>query len=188
MYKDIFNRIVLIVTQPAKAWDMLAQEEEGKEDVLSRFVYPLIGMLTVAAFLGAVFTHKGFDTELALKASIRELVAAFGGFFLSAYLLNELGYSRFKMEKDLALWQRFVGYASSLMFVLNAVLMLVPEFFFLRMFTIYTFYIIWEGTGVYLKTEEKSRLRFVGTVTAVVLIMPYVIREILSLLMPGMRF
>lgn len=60
------------------------------------------------------------------------------------------------------LCQRFVGYSSSLMFALNIVLMLLPEFFFLRIFVLYTFYIVWEGAGPYMQVEEKIRLKFVG--------------------------
>ena len=66
-------------------------------------------------------------------------MSSFGGFYLGAYLMNEIWQGIFKREKDLKLWLRFVGYSSSLMFALNIVLMLLPEFFFLRIFILYTF-------------------------------------------------
>ena len=131
MYKEIFKLVVAIISQPGKAWDILTRKEEKDDEFLSRFVYPLIGFVTVAAFLGVLFTRKEFDVELALKSSIRTLVAAFGGFYLASYLLNEIWQGWFKREKDMKLCQRFVGYSSSLMFALNIVLMLLPEFFFL---------------------------------------------------------
>lgn len=130
MYKEIFKLVVAIISQPGKAWDILTRKEEKDDEFLSRFVYPLIGFVTVAAFLGVLFTRKEFDVELALKSSIRTLVAAFGGFYLASYLLNEIWQGWFKREKDMKLCQRFVGYSSSLMFALNIVLMLLPEFFF----------------------------------------------------------
>ena len=126
---------------------LVSEKGEKQEEFLSRFVYPLIGFVTVAAFLGVLFTRKEFDLELALKSSIRTLVSSFGGFYLGAYLMNEIWQGIFKREKDLKLWLRFVGYSSSLMFALNIVLMLLPEFFFLRIFILYTFYIVWEGAG-----------------------------------------
>ena len=137
MYKEIFKLVVAIISQPGKAWDILTRKEEKDDEFLSRFVYPLIGFVTVAAFLGVLFTRKEFDVELALKSSIRTLVAAFGGFYLASYLLNEIWQGWFKREKDMKLCQRFVGYSSSLMFALNIVLMLLPEFFFLRIFVLY---------------------------------------------------
>ena len=165
-----------------------AKKEEKDDEFLSRFVYPLIGFVTVAAFLGVLFTRKEFDVELALKSSIRTLVAAFGGFYLASYLLNELWQGLFKREKDMKLCQRFVGYSSSLMFALNIVLMLLPEFFFLRIFVLYTFYIVWEGAGPYMQVEEKIRLKFVGIATGLILLTPWLIEVILSMLMPGLRF
>ena len=143
---------------------------------------------TVAAFLGVLFTRKEFDLELALKSSIRTLVSSFGGFYLGAYLMNEIWQGIFKREKDLKLWLRFVGYSSSLMFALNIVLMLLPEFFFLRIFILYTFYIVWEGAGPYMGVEEKIRLKFVGFTTAIILLTPAVIEILLSMLMPGLSF
>ena len=182
MYKEIFKLVVAIISQPGKAWDILTKKEEKDDEFLSRFVYPLIGFVTVAAFLGVL------DVELALKSSIRTLVAAFGGFYLASYLLNELWQGLFKREKDMKLCQRFVGYSSSLMFALNIVLMLLPEFFFLRIFVLYTFYIVWEGAGPYMQVEEKIRLKFVGIATGLILLTPWLIEVILSMLMPGLRF
>ena len=86
------------------------------------------------------------------------------------------------------LCQRFVGYSSSLMFALNIVLMLLPEFFFLQIFVLYTFYIVWEGAGPYMQVEEKIRLKFVGVATGLILLMPRLIEVVLSMLMPGLRF
>ena len=188
MYKEIFKLVVAIISQPGKAWDILTRKEEKDDEFLSRFVYPLIGFVTVAAFLGVLFTRKEFDVELALKSSIRTLVAAFGGFYLASYLLNEIWQGWFKREKGMNLCQRFVGYSSSLMFALNIVLMLLPEFFFLRIFVLYTFYIVWEGAGPYMQVEEKIRLKFVGTATGLILLTPWLIEVILSMLMPGLRF
>ncbi len=188
MYKDIFKWVVMIISQPAKAWELLSKKEEKGDEFLSRFVYPLIGLLTVVAFLGILFTRKEFDIEFALKASIRTLVASFGGFFLSAYLLNEIRSGYFKREKNNQLCQRFVGYSSSLMFTLDAVLMLIPEFFFLRVFVLYTFFIVWEGAPVYMQTDENERLKFVVVSTSLILFIPYLIGVVLYLLMPGLRF
>lgn len=188
MYKEILKSVIAIISQPAKAWEMLAWKEEKGDEFLSRFIYPLIGLVTVAAFLGVLFTRKEFDVELALKSSIKTLVSAFGGFYLGAYLLNEAWLGLFKREKDMKLCQRFVGYSSSLMFTLNIVLMLLPEFFFLRIFILYTFYIVWEGAGPYMQVEEKERLKFAGITTVIILLTPAVIELLLFMLMPGLRF
>lgn len=188
MYKEILKSVIAIISQPGRAWEILAKKEEKGDEFLSRFIYPLIGLVTVAAFLGVLFTRKEFDVELALKSSIKTLVASFGGFYLGAYLLNEAWQGFFKREKDMKLCQRFVGYSSSLMFALNIVLMLLPEFFFLRIFILYTFYIVWEGARPYMQVEEKDRLKFAGITTVIILLTPAAIELLLFMLMPGLRF
>lgn len=188
MYKEILRWVIALIYRPARAWNILAKRATSHEEFLSRFVYPLIGMVAVAAFIGVLFTRKEFDVQLALKSSIRTLVASFGGFYLTAYAMNELWQKMFKRQRDLRLWLRFVGYSSSLMFALNIVLALLPEFFFLRIFILYTFYIVWEGAGPYMGVDEKSRLKFVGWTTALLLVAPLAIEVLLSMLMPGMNF
>lgn len=188
MYKEIIKWVIAIVSQPAKAWHVLAKKEQSQEEFLSRFIYPLIGLVTVAAFIGILFTRKEFDFELALKSAIRTFVSTFGGFYLGSYVLNEMWQGLFKRKKDLQLWLRFVGYTSSLMFALSIILTLLPEFFFLRIFVLYTFYIIWEGAEPYMQVEEKERMKFVTWTTVIVLGAPFVIEFLLTMLMPGLRF
>lgn len=189
MYKELFKWVVAIITQPAKAWKELSKKEEKGDEFLTHFVYPLIGLITVAAFIGILFTRKEFSTELALKSSIKALVSYFGGFFLAAYLLNELWATLFKREKDLKLCQRFVGYSSVLMYALNIVLLLLPvsDFFFLRIFILYTVYIVWEGAGPYMKVPTNERMKFMVVASSLIVLLPEVIGLLLFMLMPGLR-
>ena len=39
MYKEIFRWVIAIISQPAKAWVLLAKKGEKQEEFLSRFVY-----------------------------------------------------------------------------------------------------------------------------------------------------
>ncbi len=189
MYKDIFKCVIALISQPIKAWKELSEEQhEDNEKFFTNYFYPLIALVAIAAFLGIMFTRKEFDVELALKSSVKSLVSALGGFFLGAYILNEFWNSVFKREKDVRLCQRFVGYASSLQFVLAVVLALLPEFFFLKIFVLYTVYIIWEGAAPYMQVADNERMKFVAISSALVLLTPYIIEIILVMLMPGLRF
>jgi len=187
MFKDIFSWVIQLITQPAKAWNALAEKEETNEQFLSRFIYPLIGMVAIAAFLGILVTRKQFDSEIALKSAIVALVSAFGGFFLSSYILNEMGPAFLGRVKNIKLWERFVGYSSVLMYALEIVLCLLPEFFFLRFFLLYTIFIVWEGAGPFMKVDDKDRLKFVATSTAVILLMPMIIAKMMMIFMPGLH-
>ena len=61
MYKLIFKLVLELISRPSKTWKSLAAErergvQEGRnkeqhERFLSNYVYPFIGLMTVAAFM-----------------------------------------------------------------------------------------------------------------------------------------
>jgi len=83
--------------------------------------------------------------------------------------------------------QLFIGYASSLMFSLNIVLYLLPEFFFLKLLILYTVFIIWEGTDTFFNIEPADRMKFTAYVSLFIIIAPVVIELVVGMLMPGLR-
>jgi len=188
MFKEIFSRLIAVIFRPSETWESLRRKEENTETFLSRFVYPLFGLIALSAFLGVLFTRKEFDFQIALKSSIKILVASMGGFFLGTHLLNELWYKVFKYPRDIKLIQRFVGYSSSLMFVLLILLALLPEFIFLWMFILYTFYIVWMGAHPYMKVKEEEQMKFTILASVIIVGTPFLIDRLLFLLMPGLRF
>lgn len=195
MYKEIVKLVIMMISQPTKTWKMLQgrrekeMEETGSvrhEAFKSNYLYPFIGLLAVVAFFSAC-TRQEFDIELALKAAIVTFVSTFGGFYLSSYFLNELWQGFFKKEKDLPLCQMFVGFSSALMFTLDIIWMLLPDFFFLYIFIVYTFYIVWEGSAIFMRIDGPSQMKFTIFASVLIIAMPHLIEKVLILLMPGLR-
>lgn len=188
MFKNIAQLIIEIIVRPAQAWKDLSEKDVDHAVFMKRMVYPMIAVLTLTAFLGVLFTRKEFDFELALKSGMLAFLTFFGGYFLSVYLLNEIYVKYFKLPKTKKLYAQFVGYSSLLMYAIYIVLKLIPQFFFLSIFYIYTVYIVWEGANYFMKVDENIRLKFTVVSTAVVLLIPLLIDTLLFLLMPGFRF
>jgi len=202
MYKELFRQVIAIMSQPGKAWKALAAKEEKGDEYLSRFVYPLIGLVTLAAFVGVLFTERHFDVEKALKMAIRALISAFCGFHLAAYGLNLIWRYTLERGDELLLCRRFTGYASAPVFAINMVLSVLPEadFFFLQVFTLYTIYVVWEGAAAYMQVKGKARIDlifdefrvdarvwFMVTASGLIILLPRIISWILFVLMPGLR-
>ena len=194
MYKLIFKLVLEIISRPSKTWKSLAAErergvQEGRnkeqhERFLSNYVYPFIGLMTVAAFI-SICTRQEFDFEYALKSAILTLVSFFGGFYLASYVLGEVWRGLFKQPKDVRLCQSFVGLASSLMYVLEIVRLLLPDFFFLYIFVLYTFYIVWEGSIIYMKVDEAVRMKFTTLASLILILTPMAINYLFVILMPA---
>jgi hypothetical protein len=195
MYKDLFKLIVAMIVNPGNTWAGLARKEEKGDEYLTRVVYPLIGLVTLAAFAGVFFSQRHFDWEVALKSAIKELVASFGGFFLSSYILSELWKGMFGKSENIQLCRRFIGYSSMMMYALNILLSLLPvsDFFYLQFFLLYTAYIVWEGAKPYMGIGDEqvkgasAQMMLTILATASIILLPKIISNILFLLMPGLR-
>ena len=188
MYKNLFNTAISLIFKPSEAWRVLNEKDTNdNESFLSGYVYPFIGMITLAAFVGALLTRKELDFQVALKAAILVLVSFFCSFFISTYIINELWHTFFHRERNMKRCQCFVGYSSSLMYALYIILSLLPEFFFLRILVLYTVYIIWEGAIPYMGVSESEQLKFVSISTIVIVLTPLIIEFTMGSLMPGLK-
>ncbi|WP_243345679.1 YIP1 family protein [Parabacteroides sp. FAFU027] len=189
MIKNIFTSILLLITQPARAWDMLSKREESHQEYLSRFVYPLIITATIAAFLGKIYQAREDEgMQTAIKEATTVLTGLIGGFYLAAFALKQIAGRWYPTIKgDSRFFQKYVGYASCITFVIVAVLELIPDFFFIKVGELYVIYIIWESIGPFVKLDEKKRITFTAVFSALILLSPVIIEKILFSLMPGLK-
>lgn len=188
MFKRLYKTAISLIFRPSEAWKRLQLKQyDDHESFLSEYVYPFIGLVTLAAFMGILFTRKGFDLQIALKETIVVLLSMLGGFFIASWIINELWQKVFHRASDMKLCQCFVGYSSSLLYCLNIVLYLLPEFFFLRFLVLYTIYVVWEGAIPYMKVTEDEQLKFAAITTTTLIGTPWVIEFIVGFLMPGLK-
>lgn len=187
MIKNIFETVILLITQPSKAWAVLAKREETHQEYLTRFVYPLIGLTTLSAFLGKLHEYNEGGMPFALKESTTVMTTLLGGFYLASFALKQIVTRWFPSIKgDIRFFQRYVGYASCITFLIISVLELIPDFFFVKVAELYVIYIVWESIGAYVQLDEKKRITFTAVVSALILLSPFIIEKILFTLMPGM--
>ncbi len=194
MLKNIFDLLVRLISQPAKAWSMLADKQENdNENFYKSYLYPLFGIVALLSFVGVLLTtpegqHESLSfnghLQYGLKNCIRLIIITFAGFHLASYILSEVMKKIFNRPGELKLCQRFVGYSSSLVYILILTRSLFPSLFFLYIFLLYVVYIIWEGAIPYMKMEENDQLKFTIWTGAIVLLTPFLIEIIMVSLMP----
>ncbi|MDR1258842.1 MAG: YIP1 family protein [Tannerellaceae bacterium] len=194
MYKELFRQVVYLILNPRQAWQDLAVKEEKNDESLTGFVYPLVGLVAAAAFVGIFFTETDFSVEVALKTSIKALFSSAGGFFLASWLLSEALKGVFRRETDQALCRRFVGYSSVAMFVIHILFSFLPflplsRFFFLRVFILFvpTMLITWEGAIPYMRMENEQRLKFTLIASLLIVMLPEIFGRLLFMVLPGLR-
>ena len=189
---NIFESIWTLGTNPGKAWPRFAGEVDGKEGqelFLRTFYYPLLGMVGMAVFIGAMWNFKG-DTlgiDRALKDTCLQLMVMFSSYFLCSLALNKLYVRFFGQADDMARVGSFVGYAYSVYYIIVILMALFPgAFFYLKFGVLYIVYLVYEGSRYYYRLPDSKRMRFTTLTACVMAALPWGIEFVLTKLMPGL--
>ena len=161
--------------------------EEDKRQVFTAFVYPMIGLCGLSVLIGSLLVMGWSGPEsfqYAMTRCCAVAVALFGGYFLAAYLVYKLGANWFKLTADLPAIQQFAGYALVMVFLLNIVLGILPDFQIIAIvLQFYTLYIVWEGCCKLLDVQEEDRFRFTLFMSLLLIFCPVLIEQLFTRLM-----
>lgn len=182
-YRNIFKIAFLLISSPAKAWEDISLQWD-RQRVVSDFVYPMIGFCGLSFFIGSLF-RLGWSTPRSFQLAMIECcgvaVALFGGFFLSAYLINSFSVKLFGLSDNLLRAEQFTGYALVITFFIDIVLGVFPVLnifaFFLQL---YVFYIVWVGAPIVMNVEAPKRLNFTAVASLIIIICPWLIQYVFN--------
>lgn len=185
-YKELFKIALLLISSPDKAWEEIRLQEDRRK-VFTAFVYPMIGLCALAVFVGSLFTH-GWGGPESIQEAMRNCcvvaVALFGGYFLAAYIINELGMQMFGMPNNMPLVQQFAGYALVVTFLTHIATGLLPEFGLIALILqFYIIYVVWIGADVLMNIKENQRLKYTLIVSFLLITCPTGIQLIFSKLL-----
>lgn len=182
-YKELFHIALKLISSPASAWEEIRLEED-KRKVFTSFVYPMIGLCGLSVFLGAIFSMGWSGPQsfqMAMTKCCSVAVSLFGGYYLAAYLLNEVSMRMLGRDDDHLLMQQFAGYAMVVTFVLQIIIGLLPEFNIVAiLLQFYVAVLIWEGSEKLLQIAENERVRFTIFATALLIGCPVIIQIIFN--------
>lgn len=182
-YKELFNIALKLISSPAKAWEEISMEEDRRK-VYMTFVYPMIGLCGLSVFIGSLLTNGWGGPQsfqIAMTNCCAVAVALFGGYFLAAYAINEMGVKMFGMSANVPLMQQFAGYALVVPFMLQIVTGLLPDFRIIAwLLQFYIVYVVWEGIPVMMNVDEKKRLKFTLLSSILLIICPIVIQIVFN--------
>ncbi len=186
MYKQIYEQIKLILVSPSKFWKQLAEDNNKKEvDVASHFVYPLLGIVALSAFFGIWWNNDSFNLAKALQIICVDFVAGFAGFFIAAFLIDELSFSVLKIEKRISRSRQFAGFSSVVIYLSTIILNILPSLFFIYLLLFYIVYIVWEGSDIFMNVAENDKQKFTIGASAILILSPLMVQKLLYMLLPG---
>ncbi|GCB34886.1 membrane protein [Bacteroides faecalis] len=182
-YKELFNIAMKLISSPVKAWEGIFMEKDRRK-VFITFVYPMIGLCGLSVFIGSLLTNGWGGPQsfqIAMTNCCAVAVALFGGYFLAAYAINEMGIRMFGLSANLSLAQQFAGYALVVPFLLQIVTGLLPDFRIIAwLLQFYIVYVVWEGVPIMMRVEEKQRLKYTLLSSLLLILCPAVIQFVFN--------
>ncbi|NMB50047.1 MAG: YIP1 family protein [Bacteroidales bacterium] len=181
MFKEIFLTIIHLITSPQSAWRGIKKDEEDQQEFLSKFLHPIFGIIALASFIGGLwFSHNG-NVEQALKNTIVNIITVYGGYLVTAYILNEISF-RYNLQKQIFTFQRFTGYSSVIIYGLYIIMPFLSDFFILWLLSAYTAYIVYIGSEVFFEITKNKKKKFTLASTLLILFIPLIIKAIMNFL------
>lgn len=181
MWRDIFITIAQLIVASPRAWKDVEKEKRTQHEFLYRFLHPIFGIIAFTSFVGGLWFVREGNVENALKGAIISVVGVYGGYFIAAYLLNEIA-PRFGLSKDLPRFQQFTGYASVVLYALFIVTPFLSELFILWLLVLYTIYVVNVGSIYFMKVPKAKVTDFTAVASAIIILSPVLICTLFSYL------
>ena len=182
-YKELFKRVILLLSAPGKAWEEISNEEDRRK-VMTAFVYPLMGLCGLSVFIGTFigYTDGVSLFQLAMTRCCATFISLFGGYFLASYLTNMLGVKFFERENEMEMCGQFVGYSMVVTFVLDIMSGLFAISLLNYIFQFYTLFVVYEGARVLMEVHDTKLTRYSLLATVIIILSPALIGTIFNYL------
>lgn len=179
MLKRIIQTIYFLIAAPQKGWRRVLTRRSTQQEFMNDFLFPIFGLIALTTFIGAMWAASDGNIQYALKKMMVVSAALFGAFYAASYAVDKL-YLKYEQMKDSQLVQQFVGYSSSVIYLLFLVMPLLPGFEILWLFILYTFYLVYSGVTLFLNIPEKEKTVFTLSSFVVITFTPVLLNFLLS--------
>lgn len=181
-FKQMIATVSKLITSPAIAWKAISHSE-SKAAMLNTYLYPLIMLCCMSAFLGNIFNHEfGFESFYYAMIKTGVLFATlFFTYHLTAYLVAKISATLMRAEYDRQQTDLLAGYSMVVVLLLDLCLGLFPNFRIIGwILQFYTVKIVWDGAAVLMRIPEERRLSFTMLVSLIVILAPIAIGTVMS--------
>lgn len=169
-----------MIFSPQISWEYVSMRQDA--NLYKGFLVPLWTIICLSAFAGGCFIAANSSLELGFKNLIVETIVLFIGFYITSFLLNEYVATLPGMTKKIKNARVFVAYSSSLLYLVGVIASVLPDFFFLWLFAVYTAYIIYVGAGIYYLIIPEKQVKFMTAATTLIIGVPLILRLFLSMM------
>jgi hypothetical protein len=154
----LYNRIKYIILNPAKAWEVIYQENRPIRDVRNSFFLPLVLMVAISSFLGSIiFTNSTLSPAYSLFVALKSLALHLVVVFTSAVIFGEIT-KALDLGKDFTTSFKIIAYSLAPLMICQVISHLFESLIFVNILSLYGLYIFWIGAEKMLNPPEHKKM------------------------------
>ena len=183
-FKHIVVRSRNLFIETGKTWDTIASEQTTVKDVRNTYVFPWIFVCTTIVFLTNLLYDSERNVEIAFLKALVAGLSLLAGYFVAAgacfwVLTKKIG------NKSKETCELLVAYSFTTIFALEILTSLIPSLFFLQILVVHCAWLLWEGSRVVLKLNEKEQEAVILFLSVILIFSPIIIEMILKFMLPN---
>lgn len=157
-YKFLFNSLRYIILNPAKAWGIILEEERQLKEVRNSFMFPLIIIASLCAFLGSIlFINAKLSPVYSVFVGLKFFLLYLFVIYSSALVLSEIT-KALDLGKNFALSFKMIVYSLTPLMVCQYVSLLFESLIFVNVISLFGLYIFWVGAEKMLDPPEHKKM------------------------------
>lgn len=156
-YKFLYHRIKYIILNPVKGWDTIHSENRPIKDVRGSFFFPLIILVSIAAFVGSViFTNPGLSIIYSVLIGIKYFLLLYFTIYASAFIFKEITFA-LDLGRDFTVSFKMIAYSTAPFLICQIISRIFESFIFVNVLSFYGLYIFWIGAEKMLNPPEYKK-------------------------------
>lgn len=179
--KNLFSRCIGIIVSPKLEWIKIKEEEGSFYQLIANFLFPLLILTSIASMIGSYFQMigNGFAWDIIIVSGLRSVLSILISILMSILAINAM-IKTFGGTPNIAHASKLVVYSFVPGILVAIIFGMIPWFYILGLFFLYSFYIFFHGTPLMLDIPQERQSNFSTLSSTTILVIYLMISFILS--------
>jgi len=179
--KNLFSRCIGIIASPKEEWHKIKDEDASFFQLIIYFLLPLLVLTAVSSMIGSYFqmVRTGFAPDILVISGLLPFFSILISVLLSILAVNPM-IKTFGGTPNLIQTSKLVVYSFVPGILVTIIFGLIPWFYILGLFFLYSFFIFFHGTPLMLNIPHERQSNFSILSSATILVIYLLIRFMLT--------
>ena len=181
LIKNLFSRCFGIIVSPKLEWIKIKEEEGSIYQLIANFLFPLLILTAIASMIGSYFQMigNGFAWDIIIISGLRSLLSILISILMSILAINAM-IRTFGGTPNVTEASKLVVYSFVPGILVAIIFGMIPWFYILGLFFLYSFYIFFHGTPLMLDIPQERQSNFSTLSSTTILVIYLMISFVLS--------